>query len=640
MESATVYCLLVNRVQFLREQSAFGRHQSVNLTRAAFCELVANRVLRRFDEDNPGAKGLLLLANILVAGFEPFQNAPPEVIEDNEHAIRWTTQRRGGYERKLTALEIAIISESKLFLSSTATQKVVDAIYRGLIVYTPTSFIDIIPDHYKHKAISLYDPKKEKLLNQYRLIVPRTRNIVEVVQFILLLVLYFVLMTNRNDDRFMASEAVFCVYCSGWVLDQLASILEHGFQVYTQNLWSFLDATFIVIFEIYLFVRIYGCVGDHAEARSQALDILSMGAPVLIPRLAFNLMSENMLFVSLRAMMADFTLLTVLAIWCFGGFLLGMKWLSKSAGHEYITIGKWMLWIWFGLDGTGIQRCVDFHWLLGPVLMVTYAFLGNTLFLTVLVAMLSTTFSNIVANATAEIQFRRAVLTFMGVKSDAIFAYPPPFNIVALIVLIPMKFVLSPRWFHKINVVAVRVINAPFLLLITLYERRCLWITHKGAAPKPSKPRGRTKFWGVQRFSVHGDIQAVFEGDPPKSILEEIEEETEGGHHRQSTTSFLDAEYAIRHGSRADASPHKLSDRKGSVISGVAGHINELLQEHGFAGKDVKERLVAVEQGMRRLEELLGKLVEVGDGDGDPEEGGAGPEEVASPTDMDEDIKD
>jgi hypothetical protein len=72
----------------------------------------------------------------------------------------------------------------------------------------------------------------------------------------------------------------------------------------------------------------------------------------------------------------------------------------------------------------------------------------------------------------------------------------------------------------------------------------------------------------------------------------------------------------------------------------VAGHINELLQEHGFAGKDVKERLVAVEQGMRRLEELLGKLVEVGDGDGDPEEGGAGPEEVASPTDMDEDIKD
>ncbi|XMA20503.1 hypothetical protein WAI453_013294 [Rhynchosporium graminicola] len=63
-----------------------------------------------------------------------------------------------------------------------------------------------------------------------------------------------------------------------------------------------------------------------------------------------------------------------------------------------------MLWVWFGLDGTGIQRSVDFHWLLGPIFMVTFAFLGNTLFLTILVSMLST-------NATAEIQYGRAVLT-------------------------------------------------------------------------------------------------------------------------------------------------------------------------------------------------------------------------------------
>jgi hypothetical protein len=40
-----------------------------------------------------------------------------------------------------------------------------------------------------------------------------------------------------------------------------------------------------------------------------------MGAPVLIPRLAFNLLSDNLLFLSLRSMMADFTLLTLLAAW-------------------------------------------------------------------------------------------------------------------------------------------------------------------------------------------------------------------------------------------------------------------------------------------------------------------------------------
>lgn len=147
------------------------------------------------------------------------------------------------------------------------------------------------------------------------------------------------------------------------------------------------------------------------------MDVLAMGAPVLVPRLAFNLMSENMLFVSLRAMMRDFAVLTALAIWCFAGFLLSMTWLSNG-GTEPITIAKWMLWVWFGLDGTGIQRSVEFHYLLGPTLMVTFAFLGNTLFLTILVSMLSTTFSTIVSNATAEIQFRRAVLTLEGVKSE------------------------------------------------------------------------------------------------------------------------------------------------------------------------------------------------------------------------------
>lgn len=96
--------------------------------------------------------------------------------------------------------------------------------------------------------------------------------------------------------------------------------------MYTQNLWSFLDITFAAIFAIYFSLRLHGLrVGDQRYGQ-QAMDVLAMGAPVLVPRLAFNLMSENMLFVSLRAMMRDFTVLTVLAVWCFAGFLLSMTW--------------------------------------------------------------------------------------------------------------------------------------------------------------------------------------------------------------------------------------------------------------------------------------------------------------------------
>lgn len=157
-----------------------------------------------------------------MAGFEPFQNAPEEVIHENVHALHWATsgKKDGRPERKLTCLEVAIISESKNFLASTACKKVVDAIYLGRLVYTPSSFIDILPDHWKYKPISLYDPGRAPLLNQYRLIVPRTRNAIEVGQFVTLLFLYVVVMSGRESRQrtgYTLWELAFDIYAAGWV---------------------------------------------------------------------------------------------------------------------------------------------------------------------------------------------------------------------------------------------------------------------------------------------------------------------------------------------------------------------------------------------------------------------------------------
>ena len=605
-----IYCLLVNKLQFIREQS-FEAHQTITTTRAVLCELVALKILRRFDEENPGREGLLLLANILVAGFEPFQNAPQEMKRVHSHATSWDVPSRNSRIGKSTVLEIAIISGSKIFLSAPACQKVMEAIYLGRIVYTPSSFIDIIPDHYKYKPITLYQPKKAPRLNQYRLMVPRTRNALDICQFLTLLILYVLTMEHRQSDTFTTYELLFCVYATGWALDEFASILEHGWQCYTQNLWAFLDFMFIMIYAVYVVLRIHNLATGDLRSGIPALDILSAGAPVLIPRLAFNLLSENMLFVSLRAMMADFAVLTLLSVWCFAGFLLSMMWLGEG-DHAPITISKWMLWVWFGLDATGIQRSVDFHWLIGPILMVTFAFLGNTLFLTILVSMLSSTFSNIASNATAEIQFRRAVLTFEGVKSDAIFAYQPPFNILAICILLPLKLVLSPRWFHKINVAAVRTINAPLLLLLSIYERRRLW------SVKPSRVQPKLlKFWNFSRFSVHSDIQAVFDSDPPQSILDEISE-AENPHYRNLPTPSVhfDGKAPIRPEDHPVV-PTKTAKRKDSMAA-MEGLVGDWV--HGHDGSGFTGRLEALEHATIRIEGMLKKITQdLGDDSSDSE---------------------
>jgi hypothetical protein len=107
----------------------------------------------------------------------------------------------------------------------------IDAIYKGHVIYTPSTFLELIPDRYKQKPITLYDPRDAPLLNQYRLIVPRTRNCLEVLQFVLLLGLYLAFMADRNPDSFSMLEVAFSVYAFGWVLDQFATILEHGWYV-------------------------------------------------------------------------------------------------------------------------------------------------------------------------------------------------------------------------------------------------------------------------------------------------------------------------------------------------------------------------------------------------------------------------
>lgn len=525
-----VYCLLANRIQFLKEQTA-AKHQSVSRARATLCEVVATKILRKFHEDNTpersGSAGLLRLANVLVQGFDPFSGAPEDVIRVGRYT-HWPVQERGGQEGKLTALELAILSESKTLMSSPACLRVVNAVYEGQVVYTPISFVDILPDHYKYHPVSLYDPRKAPLLNHYRLIVPKWRNLLESMQFMILLGLYILTMVNRSNPASQRLyESLFAIFSAGWILDEFAAIIEHGWAVHAQKTWAFLDVTFTIIFCAYLSVRVYDIWISVAHSLdgtdSLALHILCVAAPVLLTRFAFSLMPDNIVFISLHAMMKDFLMLTFLTLWCVGGFFLALQWLlmtSQGSDPKWYTVAKWLLWIWFGLDGTGIQESVQFHVVLGPALIVAFAFLGNTLFLTILVAVLTNTFSRIVDAEAAEIQFRRAVLTFECVRSDAIFAYPPPSNMLALMLMLPLKLLVSARDFHSIHVAIVRVLNFPVLIFISLYERSFFRIGESSRG-KRSNQLLRWRFTG---FNPHGDIEAVFEADPPPEVAAEAGE--------------------------------------------------------------------------------------------------------------------
>ncbi len=263
--------------------------------------------------------------------------------------------------------------------------------------------------------------------------------------------------------------------------------------------------------------------------------------------------------------------------------------------------------------------------------MVAFAFLGNTLFLTILVSMLSTNFSNIVQNSTAEIQFRRAVLTLEGVKGDAIFAYQPPFNVLAFFVLVPLKWCASPRWFHKIHVFSVRLLNLPLLLIIAFLERRALsrGLSHTNPTDyfKPDAPRKASKstwFWDRWRITSHSDIETVFEVPPPDSVLEEItgdDDLTRNMIRRQFTRhntiegsqqpppELLTAPQPNSSSqSKPSPQPKQLSRRDSiAPFPGLRAELHDVLSESNQMS-DITSRLEALEESTQRIEAMLEKL--------------------------------
>lgn len=267
--------------------------------------------------------------------------------------------------------------------------------------------------------------------------------------------------------------------------------------------------------------------------------------------------------------------------------------------------------------------------------MVMFAFLGNTLFLTILVSMLSNTFSTIVSNATAEIQFRHAVLTLEGVKGDAIFAYQPPFNILAVFILIPLKWFVTPRWFHKIHVASVRLLNLPLLLVIALVERRILPPIKSTSteAPEPSanlssssstsstNPQ-RTKgkgmhFWNKWRITVHSDIETVFEVPPPDSVLEEIAADDDLTKHliRRQFVRGNTVETASKPPTKDTTNMMNMTNKKQppsrrdsiAPFPGLRAELQGVLSESDEMSA-ITARLEALEKSTRRIEFMLAKL--------------------------------
>ncbi|KAI0050965.1 hypothetical protein FA95DRAFT_1554998 [Auriscalpium vulgare] len=474
-----VFCLLINRVHFVRDQNLTT--SGLSRTRAHLCEILAIRTLREY------ADNMLDLALAATTSWPVLSGADPDVIAQAREDHDDLEERLGN------AIEMAIISKAKRFIKSTPCQKVIDAIWSGKCVYQADSSHSFLSDTYKRNPIHFYNPHKAPLLDHYRLKVPAIRSVLEYFNFLVLFIFFVIAIELNEIDRLNTWEVLFMVFALGFSLEKVAALQEHGVKVYVTGTWNGFDLAFVTIYCSYAILRLYGIFHPSAWARTVGVDCLALIACLLFPRLAFVTLKNNLMVLSLRAMIVQFAALMLIAAFCFCGFLYALWTLSRNeAGYSVSQIAWWMLDIWFGLDASGFEKAAGFSPFFGPFLMVTYACLSNTLLLTVLVSILSHTFSTISEDAAAEAMFRRAVSTIEGVKADSLFSYQPPVNLFALWFMLPASYILSPRWFHKVNVFMIRLTNFPILITIAFYERAAKKAGTRGV--------GETLAAGTERF--------------------------------------------------------------------------------------------------------------------------------------------
>ncbi|KAH8980895.1 hypothetical protein EDB92DRAFT_1899322 [Lactarius akahatsu] len=612
------------------------------------------------------ASNQIELVSVLITNWSPLAGATNDVIEDVKN-ILGNNEDQSEVDLQ-SALEVAISSSAKRFVASPIVQSVVNDIYSGRVIYSSSANRSIVADNYKLRAIEIYNGRNAPWLNHYRLRVPRYGAILEFLNFACLLVTFILCLFYKDLNTPNAFEVLFIVFAAAFALEEYTASVEHGWSVYFANMWNIFDSTFIVVTTLYLVLRVKGLSSGDNSTSELGFDILACGACIIFPRLAFFMVSNNVVIFALRAMTAEFVFFMGIAATCFSGLLFTL-WMLGSEQWTLRSIAWLMVQIWFGNTYLSFGQASSFHPFFGPILMVGFAALSNTLLLTILISILSNTFTRIDANANQEFLFQFTITTLEGMKSDALFSYQPPFNLLAFAVLLPASWVLTPRSLHSANVFLIRLTSFPVLVTISLYERYLLthFSIHESAQlmaqsiynTLPRHVRSLPFFEAFMGTNMHDLYGAIFDVEPDLTeddgeLFTDREQDRVGLHSwtsresggadtrtppptLQSLHELSTPEGPVRASRRASslprsrqgqsggsprirklslrpslAEPHRMSAAEAQnvgLLTPLARLFSNRLSESdpsGAAASPVdSQKLVRVEEGVRRVQELL-----------------------------------
>lgn len=487
---ATIYALMTNSLQFSKEAHVYPGNSGTSQTRALLSELLAIRLLRDYTTRE--------LIDALSYEFYPLQSQRQSQNQTQTQTpgaaitgTRGPSHRPSVRAARISCLEIAIRAQAKRFLAHPVVVQQLEAIWAGSIVFhsaadslhrTATGPGQVYSNGGERsvpvrRSVTLYDPRDASLFKLSRLRVPRYRQFLSTVSFAVLLGLFLAVLQQRRVD-ITTLEIVFWLWSAGFMLDEIVGFNEQGFSLYLMSFWNVFDLGILLLLFCYYCMRFYGAFlsSQNEVVADLAYDILAANAVLLFPRL-FSVLDHyryfSQLLIAFRIMAADLVAVVVLIIIVCSGFLVAF---TFSFGHHDSqspgSIAYALFQMLMGFSPAAWTLWEEYN-VLGKAILTLFLFICHFVVITILITVLTNSFMRIVQNADQEHQFLFAVNAISMVKSDALFSYVAPTNLLAWLIT-PFRYLMPFKQFVRLNRTIIKITHLPILFSICVYEKLLL----------------------------------------------------------------------------------------------------------------------------------------------------------------------
>lgn len=166
-------------------------------------------------------------------------------VEDADADARPSKSDHAAHFEGLNALEIAAVSGAKRFLSSKNVQHIVNAIWKGDIVFWAT-----LSAHATKRA-QVYQIKSTDPFSRLR--VPIYLKVFEVIFFSAFLALYYYVLVQRSFHTVTVAEIFLYIWIASFAYNEVGEFWDAGSTFYMSDFWSAWDI-FIVLIGIAFFI--------------------------------------------------------------------------------------------------------------------------------------------------------------------------------------------------------------------------------------------------------------------------------------------------------------------------------------------------------------------------------------------------